>query len=477
MINWIARTLGWLPALLLLFCSVPANLLAQETQGMALSNYSITNAVRLNPSLMVDPKAFLDINLVGVNGFAYNNYLFVPKSVKFPTGAASIGIKELGDKVSNARKNGIINFLAAGPAFTAAIGRHSIGASISVRAVVNLRKLPPNFAKFVKDGLNYAPQHGVTWNDNNFNVKYMGWTEFAASYGYSFFQRGNDMWQGGVTLKRLVGLGHGALIIDNAEYFVPDTTNFEIANFTGRYAYSDIGWNNGRGWGLDLGVTYKKMKEDVTHYIPHSRNNGCREVDYLYKVGVSLLDLGYVRYQTNAYVRSIENQSAYWDNYWQHNSDKVADTDRAILSKFSESGVETDTRYWAPLPTAVTAHIDYNLRDEFYLGGIMVQRFGRPNNFGVERGNLLAVIPRYERRFFEASLPVALYDYRSPRVGVSLRIWSIVLGTENVIPYLVSTDVFSSDAYFFLKFMLVNNRQCKGANGRVRRAKCPGPAR
>ncbi|MGD1844471.1 MAG: DUF5723 family protein [Salibacteraceae bacterium] len=450
---------------------------AQETQGMALSNYSITTAARLNPSLMVDPKAFLDINLVGSNGFAYNNYLYSPKSVSFPAGALAEGYDGLFENLGGNRKNGIVNLFLPGPSFTASIGRLSIGAGVAVRGVANLRKLPEHFARFAFRGLNFDDLHGTTWDDGNFNVKYMGWAEVSASYGYSFYQWNRDMWQGGVTLKRLFGLAHGALIVDELQYFVPDTVDFDILNFSGRYAYSDVGWNVGRGWGMDLGVTYKKMKENVTNYVPHSRANGCREVDYLYKVGVSLLDLGYIRYKTNANVRILDNVSADWDNYWRDTSNQAEVLDRAILSKFAEGDITTDTRYWAPLPTAITAHIDYNVYKDFYLGGVVVQRFGRPNNYGVERGNLLSIIPRYEKRFFEASLPVSLYDYRNPRIGISLRFWAIVLGTENVIPFIIPTDTYSSDGFFFLKYMLINKRQCKGANGRSRRAKCPGPAR
>ena len=51
--------------------------LAQERLGLANSNYAGTTGMPLNPSSMVDSKAWLDINLVGVDAFAWNNFVYL----------------------------------------------------------------------------------------------------------------------------------------------------------------------------------------------------------------------------------------------------------------------------------------------------------------------------------------------------------------------------------------------------------------
>ena len=63
---WIARAI----------CSTVS---AQEMLGTVLGNYSGVNSLQLNPSSMHNSKAYLDINLLSLDFFAENNYLYIDK--------------------------------------------------------------------------------------------------------------------------------------------------------------------------------------------------------------------------------------------------------------------------------------------------------------------------------------------------------------------------------------------------------------
>ena len=62
----------------------------------------------------------------------------------------------------------------------------------------------------------------------------------------------------------------------------------------------------GKGWSTSIGGTYKKMKEDVSFYIPHSSKTGCNTPNYEYKVGVSLLDIGYINFNNNSQAATFD---------------------------------------------------------------------------------------------------------------------------------------------------------------------------
>ena len=51
------------------------------------------------------------------------------------------------------------------------------------------------------------------------------------------------------------------------------------------------------GWGLDLGFTYQKMKGNARSYFPNSKKMGCNSMPYLYKFGVSIMDIGQLNLQ------------------------------------------------------------------------------------------------------------------------------------------------------------------------------------
>ncbi|MGB1032611.1 MAG: hypothetical protein ACPGWM_08340, partial [Flavobacteriales bacterium] len=64
-------------SLLVLLTLLTCNLNAQESMGIRASNYAPTQSIFLNPSSIVDSKAFIDINLVGFSVFARNNFVYL----------------------------------------------------------------------------------------------------------------------------------------------------------------------------------------------------------------------------------------------------------------------------------------------------------------------------------------------------------------------------------------------------------------
>jgi hypothetical protein len=70
----------------------------------------------------------------------------------------------------------------------------------------------------------------------------------------------------------------------------------------------------------------------------------------------------------------------------------------------------------------------------------------------------LSVTPRYETQYFEVNLPVSLYDFRYPRMGVAARIWFLTLGTDNLLGFLNLTDFTGFDLYVSVKFNFLKGK-------------------
>ena len=71
--------------------------------------------------------------------------------------------------------------------------------------------------------------------------------------------------------------------------------------------------NAGRGWGFDIGATYERTLENADGYMPHG---SCDPMPYRYRIGVSLIDVGGMRFRdgtTGAFHASTANFPDYND--------------------------------------------------------------------------------------------------------------------------------------------------------------------
>ena len=118
----------------------------------------------------------------------------------------------------------------------------------------------------------------------------------------------------GATLKRLYGISYHGFNMENLNYFVVDTSDLQVFNFSGDYAIAS-GQGSGKGFGLDIGVTYKKMFRDAYSYVPFSEAEDCQNANYIYRLSLGLIDIGGISYKNNAFTRKFQFGSGYWEDY------------------------------------------------------------------------------------------------------------------------------------------------------------------
>lgn len=443
---------------------------AQERLGIANSNYAGTTGMPLNPSSMVDSKAWLDINIVGADAFLWNNYLFMSKEdfrfirdVSNPQNMPSPRFRTNGKE-----KHGVINLRVDGPSFTLSQGKNAFGFHTAGRTFVSFEDIMEPSAQFISNGLSYDPQEGISYQQPSMGAYATAWAEVGLSYGRIVYQKGKDMVTAGITAKYLMGIGHYSVYLDDLNHTVNNDQEWTISNFNGQYAMTDPGFANGHGFGVDIGATYKRMLEDVTNYAPHTPQSDCGTINYKYKIGVSLLDLGGIRFNKNSLMRQYNSASAVIQDYPNSGINSIADADAFLVNQLGTDGntVTTSNRYSTQLPSAVSVQFDYNIGKNFYANATWVQgfRFGKKKS-GIRR-SIIGITPRYEIKWFEAALPLSLYDYRHPQLGLALRFYNLTIGSDNILPFFFPVNVFSGNIYASLKITLFKNPACRTKKGR-----------
>jgi len=247
---------------------------------------------------------------------------------------------------------------------------------------------------------------------------------------------------------------------NNVDYIVLNDSILNINNLNAStgfalpidYSNSDQFVNDplfkGRGFGVDLGVVYvKKKRVDKVRW---NKLCGQNFDDYIFRVGVSVLDMGNMTYKHNAQLHRYENDTAYGLNYKELNFTNVNQTVHELDSIFGGVPSLDGNKIKIGLPTAVSIQADYNIYKNFYASGFWIHPL-RFNSHTLRRPAQVAIVPRYESKYFEVNLPISVYEYRYPRVGLSARFWFFTIGTERLGTWLGLANLDGLDIYASIK--------------------------
>lgn len=423
--------------------------------GAASDNYVTTQQVIFNPASIADPKPFADIRIFGASQLIQNTYMFLPNS--------SFTAEPLDNFSEGKKYNGYSETDILGPAYTRAINHAAIGINFRVRNHFVGRRLPSNLAKFTFEGLNYPPQHNEQFNEKNFWIKDMAWGELGLTYASLIEKRGNELISAGGTIKILNGMANVAIYGKDLSYEV-DTMDVNAVNYEGRLTMTVPGVSKGWGVGLDLGIEYKKMLTDNNAYhVPHSVRGQCLVKEYKYKLGVSMIDLGYINFNKETTRYKFDGDSVKLDDYVANPPNGISEISQRIDQAITSSGAEVEKKdkSFATLPLSFVVQGDYNFENHFYLNAQLLIGMQQRNFDGAERMSMLTVTPRYERKKYTVGVPISVYRYGRPGVGFYARAWWLSVGTNNWVPILLKRDLYGSSVYASLNIPIFSSPACR----------------
>lgn len=446
-----------IPAVLFLF--IFGNLSAQEQLGMRLERYSGIYSAAVNPANTVFTPNGWEVSLFTAEGFLENNYAWLRNTSLVHT------LKNTGNIVAvtdlsrenpptsnpvvldyfdkNRNMYGVAQCRITGPGFSFHIGANRVaGLTTAFRSEVSSYKIPGILAyrtisDLPRDEVVNIPQTGING---------MAWSEIGLHYSQSSYNGEVEMaW--GVSPKLLTGYeGFYMRAQSRFDYSQRqnDTLAFGSADWDYALTLANAGddkfklQKQGGGLGLDAGVSWAQTDDAGS---------------YTWRFGVSLLDLGYVKFSKTA-----ERHRIVFDTLLtvteaefpsrDHISDEITDASNAFLSDPNAS--LAGHSFALGLPTALCLQADMPVAPKIFVSALLTQRIPLLKH-SVKRPNTLALVPRYESRWWSFSLPVVLSDWRSPRVGAAARFAWLYIGSDNIGTFFRKHKTTGGDFYIGLK--------------------------
>lgn len=445
--------------MLSLLCS---SLFSQEQLGLRLSNYAGVNSLPLNPAGNLSNPLSWDINLAGAGVFFENNYGFIRQTnslelwrhrrdAEFVLGENVEGPLQPNEFVvdfSDDKKQRFVNFSSyiTGPSFVVKLkDKHSFGLFTRLQTRLSSQRIPNVYSYY-----NYNRRDLYeTFGANAFNGGGMSWSELGLNYAFKMPTYSGAVGFG-INVRFLQGYEAGYLENESTirQSKLPgDVVSVEQLN--GRFGYASGNLEgekielqrNGSGFAVDLGfVRFFQESEE----------------GYRLRLGASLLDLGYINFNKNAVahrVKTPDTATLDLNDYRQY--DHIEELDELIRS-VSENVLGDSlasfqgNSFRMAMPAAFSVQADYSFTPNFYINALLLQRL--PNGgAGVSRGNLLAVTPRFEHRWFSASLPISVYNWQELHLGLAARLGLLVVGSDNLLSWFGQRNYSGSDIYIALK--------------------------
>lgn len=454
--------------LLILFCYKTVR--AQEMLGVTLGNYSGVSSLMVNPAMLANTKFYLDINLVSADLFIRNNFAYIPSA-----DASVYSLIRDRNNLPTYGPNNDINFehydnkdlkfatisaKVMGPSAMIQLGKHAFALSTSAHIFTSANRIPYEMPLFGYYGMDTAFLHNINFKDYDIDANTAAWMDVGLSYAYIAYEYLDQKITVGATLKYIWSYAGIYAESSNADYIVVNDSTINIKNLSATAGYAvpvdysggDQLYNNpffkGHGFGMDLGVVYVKKKK-----IDNERwNSLCEQEfdDYVFRLGVSVLDVGKITYKDNAELRAYENVQKYWIDYDTMSFTSVNDLFIGLDDVFQQSSYQS-SKFNIGLPAALSVQADYNIHKNFYTAGYWIHPI-RLNRHSMRRPAQIAIVPRYESEYFEVNLPISVYEYKYPRVGLSARFWFFTIGTERLGTWLGISDLNGLDIYASIKF-------------------------
>lgn len=459
---------------------------SQNFTGFDQSNYAGVTGIYMQPASIVDSRMKFDMTLVGLDVMAYNNYVGLQRSAlkrdgwNFPAFSdPNFQNKYLVENASSRDKSLFVNNRIAGPSFMVNInGKNAFAISSSVRTYANIDGVSPPLAKLAYQEFNY-PTYWVTNLENkNLSIQEMSWAEYGLTYAHVFKDDNEHFFKGGATVKLLQGIQSGYMFVSDLKYNFKTDTTLSIFQSNVQYGHSDNlnlkqisfgGNNNGTkifdysqsypGVAFDFGAVYEWRPDYEKHKYDMDGEKGLWRKDenkYKLKVGISVTDLGSIKFKKGQTSNDFYANVGYW-NLKPIAPKTIGELDDTIKKRFPQTS--SASTYRMNLPTALSVQVDYNIWKTFYVNFTPFIAFQFKNHATkVHDFSSLTLTPRWDHKWFGVFVPVQYNFLDGMRAGLALRLGPIVIGTRNVAPVFGQKTIYGADVYALVKIPIPYGR-------------------
>jgi hypothetical protein len=354
-----------------------------------------------------------------------------------------------------------------GPSFSIAAGNFAYGLFTRAVTVTSVNDLPDDIAILMYEGLEYDTLYGVDNLNSKFDAATVGWGEIGINFSGIFKEYRRNRWSAGINLRRLFGYGSAYITNNSMDYTLVNDTTLDIRNLEAESGFAlpfsyennqfpdDGNLFKGKGSAFDIGVMYEKK----TNYPirKHSKRNCSYEYeDYLYRIGLSLLDAGSIKFTRNAQVHSFSDIQLYWDEIdtleFLNLNSAIYDLSQVLYNDSLAS--QKASSFKIGLPAALSLQADFQYYQNWFLNTTFVLPL-KTSDVQISRPSQAILSVRYESRWFEFGFPLSLYNFEKPRLGLFGRIYFFSFGTEKLGGLFGFNDFTGLDLYFSFKYNIL----------------------
>ena len=442
---------------------------SQNFLGYRSGNYLGVNSVFFNPANIADSRYKWDVNLFSVSGFVGNNRAdFRINDFK------NDNFTSIKDKFfeGSGNTNANLNAEILGPSVMFNLSKKSAMSLTSrARVVANLKDFDGNLINSVINANNATSAYSLTTNSNSRLIT-NGWGEIGISYAREVLNNGPHYLKAGVTVKYLSGSSNNYVQISQFKASINGDTlsrraylqntsgiigvgNSGIASgdikFTNLFGYD----NSGIGGDIGLVYEYRPSYPASDSKVPTSHLN-----KYKLKVGLSLLDIGSIKYKANANNSASYNIHINGTNrfYLDKITGKEINGIKGVLDAnpaFFTNTANSSGTYYASLPTVIQSDIDYHLHRGFYINfNGQLNLISKTSIYDANQYNSFTLTPRYEGKSFGAYFPINYNELTQFNAGIALRAGPLFIGSGSLFTALVNGK--QVDAYMGIRIGILH---------------------
>lgn len=467
---------------------------SQDFLGISTGNFAGVSSVMLQPASIVDSRYKFDINLFSTSINYSNNYFLVNRNaiLKFNKNSFSDYRTFKENYLSEASLSGgervflnINNRTQMPLSFMATTGKKSaIAFNIQSRSMIQGRGITQELAKMAYNGFYSPALNNSTIDASGFNLKALNWAEIGFTYGRVLYASDKHFFKAAITGKYLAGVASINMGSNDIRFSVNNDSsiNFNTNRFDynhNRNADFDMVFDknfspDANAVGFDAGIVYeyrgnfKKFKyirnDDEKSYVEDRRDVN----KYIYKLGVSLIDVGMFRFQKPDNVNSFNANITNW-NVASANYNTIREFDTALANRVVS--IPGSRFFNAYLPAALSVQFDLRFIKGFYLNAMAY----RPVTIGKDAGQrfnsygFYTITPRWESRHIGIYIPYTILDknsltnYQQNQLGATVRLGPLFIGSSNLGTMLFNENLKAADIHVGLKIGITYGKPNKSS--------------
>lgn len=453
-----------LPVLLLLLVHLHGY--SQNYYGIQGSNYAGSLGIGNNPASIVNTPYKWDITILGAQAKNATNSIIIHNYSLFGNPAKSQYQFKEGDYRRFAYADYNVNLLNTRFAINR---RQAFGVGINLRGYAQGSVGPVNFIDTLKTV-------GDFFDIGNYNRKLYGdvvhssWIEAFATWAQTIWDRPDSRLNAGITMKVSRGISGAYTKLLNGN--VAQTVHGNNPVYTMQDAFAEYGYSSNYdewkdekstnqnlrdflkktqgGMSFDLGAEYIVKSGQISTVFDDDDY-----YDYNWKIGLSILDIGFNKYQYGEQSRRL---SGFQNNI----TDTVLDTrfsDIDNLEEFNErlNGIARNIQQPAGMykivnPTRAVLNVDHFITGAWYVNGNLSLNLSSlsGSQWRVTELNMLTVTPRWETKRLGFYMPVHFNTKEQFWVGGAIKAGPLLLGVHNWATVFSKNKMQNGGAYIAL---------------------------